>query len=81
MYFGFQKSPFCSHLSMLPTLYSSPCPFHHLRADQNKMMLSIWPLWIRSKKCRKNVIITNNIIAIKVIKPSPGQFKTLPSQP
>ena len=55
----FKKSPLCSHLSMLPTLYSSPWPFHHLRPDQNKMMLSIWPLWIRSKKWRKNAIINH----------------------
>ena len=67
----FKKSPLCSHLSMLPTLYSSPWPFHHLRPDQNKMMLSIWPLWIRSKKWRKDAIITDNIITINVIVPSP----------
>ena len=67
----FKKSPLCSHLSMLPTLYSSPWPFHHLRPDQNKMMLSIWPLWIRSKKWRKNAIITENSITINVIVPSP----------
>ena len=75
---GFKKSILFTFVNVAHSIFFS---LSNPRADQNKMMLSIWPLWIRSKKCRKNVIITNNIITIKVIQPSPGQFKTLPSQP